>query len=201
MMEEQPNSLNLLSLQQVPQVCWNLLREGATSARSALHTPCLATVGEHGPSARTVVLRYCNEEQRTLACHTDLRSAKIHEAKADPRASWLFYDPGRKLQLRLAGQLSIHVDDDFADRRWDDTTAMGRTCYNTACGSGKHVPRPAKAPGIISNEKEARSARSQFAVIACRIEFLDWLLLSAKGHRRAQFHWRVDKLEASWVTP
>jgi hypothetical protein len=200
-MNEQQTSLKDLDLQQIPQECWKLLREGVSTAGSAMHTPCLATVGEHGPSVRTVVLRYFDEDQRMLACHTDIRSAKIREAEADSRASWLFYDPQRKLQLRLAGQLSIHVDDGLADNRWDQTTDMGRACYNTASGSGQQVSRPARAPGRISDEKEARLARSQFAVIACRIEFLDWLLLSAKGHRRAQFLWRADKLEASWVTP
>ena len=200
-MHEQQKSLKFLGLEHIPQQSWKLLREGVNSVRSALHTPCLATVGEYGPSLRTVVLRYCDEEQRILACHTDIRSAKIREAKADSRASWLFYDPERKLQLRLAGRLSIHVDDDFADSRWRETTAMGRACYNTASGSGRHVSKPPSAPGRISDEKGARMARSQFAVIACKIEFLDWLLLSAKGHRRAQFHWRADNQEASWVTP
>ena len=200
-MNEQQTSLKDLDLQQIPQECWKLLREGVSTVRSAMHTPCLATVGEHGPSVRTVVLRYFDEKQRMLACHTDIRSAKVREAEADSRASWLFYDPERKLQLRLAGQLSIHVDDDLADSRWDQTTDMGRACYNIASGSGQQVSRPALAPGRISDEKEASLARSQFAVIACRIEFLDWLLLSAKGHRRAQFHWHADKTEASWVTP
>ena len=200
-MDEQQKSLEPLSLQQIPQVSWKLLTEGVDSANSAFHTPCLATVGKHGPSMRTVVLRHCDDEQRMLACHTDIRSAKIREAEADPRASWLFYDPERKLQLRLAGQLSIHVDDDFADACWDETTAMGRACYNTASGPGQYLSRPAVAPGRISDEIEAHMARSQFAVIACKIEFLDWLLLSAEGHRRAQFHWRADKQQASWVTP
>ena len=201
MMNEQQKPLELLNLQQIPKLSWKLLSEGVNSSRSALHTPCLATTGEHGPSVRTVVLRHWDEEQRMLACHTDIRSAKIREAEADSRASWLFYDPGRRLQLRLAGQLSVHIHDDFADACWSETTAMGRACYNTEFKPGQHISRPALAPDRISDEKEARMARSQFAVIACRFEFLDWLLLSAKGHRRAQFHWRVDKLEASWVTP
>ena len=136
-----------------------------------------------------------------LACHGDIRSAKVREAEADPRASWLFYDRKRKLQLRLAGELSVHVDDDFAERRWEKTTDAGRACYNTECGPGQRVPQPAGAPNSISNAEEERVARSHFAVIACRIEFLDWLVLSAKGHHRAQFHWREHEWQASWVLP
>jgi 3-hydroxyisobutyrate dehydrogenase len=198
-MDTDETALEHLDLQRIPQVSWQLLREGVDSARSPLHTPSLATIGEHGPSLRTVVLRYCDEEERTLACHTDIRSAKIREARADPRASWLFYDRERKLQLRLAGELSVHIADDFADSRWHETTALGRACYNTEPGPGQRVPQPATAPGLISDDMGAQVARSHFAVIACRIEFLDWLLLSVKGHRRAQFHWRGDSLQASWV--
>ena len=200
-MDMDQTALKDLDLQQIPEVCWHLLREGVDSARSPLHTPCLATIGEHGPSVRTVVLRYFDKEERTLACHTDLRSAKILEARTDPRGSWLFYDRERKLQLRLAGKLSVHVDDGFADSRWGATTAMGRACYNTESGPGQHVRRPAGAPGRISDDEGAQAARSHFAVIACRIEFLDWLLLSVKGHRRAQCHWREGQWKVNWVSP
>jgi len=192
------NSHDLLEIQ---RVSWQLLRDGVNSAKSALHTPGLATTGEHGPSLRTVVLRFCNEERRVLACHSDIRSAKVREAQADPRGSWLFYDRKRKLQLRLTGQLSIHVDDDFADSRWEKTTDSGRACYNTERSPGQHVPKPAGAPDRIADANDEQAARSHFAVIACKIEFLDWLVLSARGHRRAQFHWREGQWQASWVSP
>ncbi|MBT8038732.1 MAG: pyridoxamine-phosphate oxidase [Xanthomonadales bacterium] len=188
-------------LYQIQRVSWELLREGVVSAKSPLHTASLATIGEHGPSLRTVVLRHCDEEQRMLACHGDVRSAKVREAEADPRASWLFYDRERKLQLRLAGLLSIHVDDAFADSRWDTTTDFGRACYNTERGPGQQVPQPAGAPSLIDNEKDEQLARSHFAVIACRIDFMDWLVLSSRGHRRAHFHWREVGWKACWVLP
>jgi pyridoxine/pyridoxamine 5'-phosphate oxidase len=196
-----PEVGDTLDLQKIQRVGWQLLKEGVNSAKSPLHTASLATIGEDGPSVRTVVLRYCDEGQRMLACHSDIRSAKVGEAGADPRASWLFYDRERKLQLRLAGRLSVHVDDDFADSRWENTTESGRACYNTGHGPGQPVLQPASAPGRISNDIEEQAARSQFAVIACRIEFLDWLVLSARGHRRAQFHWREREWQASWVLP
>ena len=200
-MDEDQKSLEKLDLQQIPSVCWQLLREGADSATSAMHTPGLATSGDHGPSLRTVVLRYCDEDQRTLACHSDVRAAKILEAKNDPRASWLFYDRERKLQLRLAGLLSIHSDDGFADSRWDQTTALGRACYNMERSPGQRLLQPSGAPGRPGSEREAQAARGHFAVLACRIDFMDWLLLSIHGHRRAQFRWMKGCWEATWVSP
>ncbi len=200
-MNDKETGLGALGLHQIPPLTWELLREGVESAGSPLHTPCLATTGEQGPSPRTVVLRYCDEEKRVIACHGDIRSAKFTEAEADARASWLFYDRDRKLQLRLAGQITIHSEDEFADSRWEQTTALGRACYNTENAPGQSIPRPAGAPGRISDEKEARAARSHFAVIACRIGFLDWLLLSVHGHRRAQFRWRQGQWDGGWVSP
>ena len=49
--------------------------------------------------------------------------------------------------------------------------------------------------------EEARAARGHFAVLACRIAFMDWLLLSIHGHRRAQFRWMEGRWEAAWVSP
>lgn len=200
-MDDKKSALGALDLHQIPAITWELLREGVESAKSPLHTPCLATIGEHGPSSRTVVLRHSDNEQRVIACHGDIRSAKISEAEVEPRASWLFYDRDRKLQLRLAGRLMIHSQDEIADKGWDQTTALGRACYNTSLGPGQPIPGPAGAPDRISDENEGRKARSHFAVIACQVGFIDWLLLSVHGHRRAQFHWRKGQWDAGWVSP
>lgn len=194
-------SLKQLNLSQIPHVTWQLLREGVDSAKSPLHTSTLATIGKYGPSARTVVLRHCDEEQRTLACHGDVRSAKFREVRADPHACWLLYDRERKLQIRLAGKLSIHVDDEFVDNRWEKCTALGRACYNTKLGPGAVLPQPAGAAKLISDDNEAETARSHFAVLACTIDFMDWLVISVKGHQRAQFLWRESEWEADWINP
>jgi 3-hydroxyisobutyrate dehydrogenase len=197
----EPSSLKHLDLQEIRGMTWALLREGVKSAKTPLHTPCLATLGEYGPSTRTVVLRLASEQDRLIACHSDIRSAKVMEAQKNPRASWLFYDHDRKLQLRLAGQTTVHSDDDFAGTCWAATKPMGRACYNTQTGPGRKLQSPATAPGVMSTEAEELGARKHFAVIACRIEFMDWLLLSARGHRRAQFVWRDGGWESSWVAP
>ena len=105
------------------------------------------------------------------------------------------------MQLRLAGKLSIHVDDEFADNRWETCTALGRACYNTTVGPGAVLPRPAGAANLISNDNEAQTARGHFAVFACTIDFMDWLVISVKGHRRAQFSWRESGWEGAWINP
>ena len=194
-------ALDCLELEQIPEQLGHLLQEGVTLGKSPLHTPCLGTISEHGPTLRTVVLRHFNEQERTLACHTDRRSSKVTEVLEDPRVSWLFYDRDRKLQLRLAGNATVHKDDDFAQYCWSETQEQGRACYNTQTGSGKTVVKPAAAPDLIASREEEKAARSHFTVIACQIQFVDWLILSSKGHRRAQFQWRDSGWESTWVAP
>lgn len=190
-----------LELHDIPQTCWALLRKGAERAQDPFHTVCLATNGTSGPSQRTVVLRYVDEQARLLACHTDRRSPKMNEIAANAASSWLFYDAARKLQLRMEGRLEVHIDDAFAEARWRATRLMGRACYNAASGPGERVATPPGAPAPPGTDEETERARKHFAVISVRVDSLDWLQLSRAGHRRAQFRWTDTGIEARWVSP
>ena len=197
-MKNREPSLESVDLGAIANTAWRLLQSGAASARDPFHTACLATSGDYGPSARTVVLREAESSERRICCHTDVRSLKVTEARGDPRCSWLFYDRERKLQLRLAGRLNVHTDDAIAERRWEETRAMGRACYTSEQRPGEPMPAVPGAPRRIANEAEESLARGHFAVLACQVEFLEWLLLSVHGHRRAQLNWGGNGWDAAW---
>jgi hypothetical protein len=196
-----PASLRDLTLAEIPGTVWGLLLGGVSSARDPFHTPCLATFGPQGPEQRTVVLRHVDPGQRILACHTDARSPKVREALDQSRCSWHFYDAGRKLQLRLIGDLKVHTDSAFADERWADSRAGSRACYNTGLAPGTPVPQPPGAPPPIDGSGEERMARSRFAVLACEVLRFDWLRLDGAGHRRARFRWKSATWAGEWVSP
>ena len=200
-MKSKSLSLSDLSLTDIPAVAWELLRQGAAGSRDPFHTGCLATAGASGPSQRTVVLRLVDEPGRLLACHTDRRSLKLEEARSNEASSWLFYDPDRKLQLRLEGRLGVHIDDDLADSRWAATRSLGRACYNTSAAPGQPIDVPAAAPAPPADPSEASYAREHFAVLSFRVDFLDWLYLSIHGHRRAQFRCEAQGFQGYWVNP
>ena len=189
------------TLETIPASAWRLLQTGVEVASHPFHTPSIATIGQHGPMQRTVVLRFVDPNEHLLVCHTDRRSAKAREIIDQPKMSWHFYDRKLKLQLRLHGRGVLHTDDPLADACWDRSAARSRVCYNTAVGPGSPVRRPPLAPGAIASEAEAADARSNFAAIACRVDFLDWLYLSREGHRRAMFDLADNPINASWVTP
>ncbi len=193
--------LETFTLQEIPAAVWHLLESGVRSGADPFHTPVLATQSNNGPAQRTVVLRHVEANERIIACHTDRRSAKAREVLEDSRVSWLFYDSKRKLQLYLAGNASLHTGGIFFDRCWSQASENARACYNTALVPGQPIETPPVAPAKLRTDLEAALARDRFAVLACRVTFLEWLYLSWQGHRRAQFVWRDEQLSASWVTP
>jgi len=190
-----------LTLEEIPGFAWAALQEGVISAAHPFHTPCVATLSKHGPVQRTVVLRFVDAPQRLLVCHTDRRSSKAREIVDSPRMSWHVYDRKQKLQIKLCGRGVLHTDDPLADACWERSAARSRTCYNTSIGPGQPVKEPPLAPVSIGSEAEEADARSHFAAIACRIDFMDWLYLSGGGHRRALFEFSNSRTKASWVTP
>lgn len=187
---------------------WALLGQGVDKASDPFHTPVLGTVNAEGCSLRTVVLRQIVVPERLLICHTDSRSRKCQEIEHTPRVSWLFYHPAEKIQLRIHGQASVHTDreDGWAERQWDASKLSSRRCYAAleAPGTPKDEPSsglPEALTGRIPTPAQSEVGRPHFAVIVCRVTFIDWLYLKASGHRRAEFHWQDDSLHSTWVTP
>ncbi|MGY6410125.1 MAG: hypothetical protein ACXIUV_03735 [Alkalilacustris sp.] len=67
---------------------WARLVRGVHDRRAAARHPTLATVAADGaPQLRTVVLRAADRAQARLHVHTDLRSAKVGDLRAEPRAA------------------------------------------------------------------------------------------------------------------
>ncbi|WP_405224638.1 pyridoxamine 5'-phosphate oxidase family protein [Lentisalinibacter sediminis] len=179
-------------LEELLQLCWDYLEEGAGSARSPFHTAVLGTV-EHGePRLRTVVLRAAEREAGHVLCHTDVRSAKVRQIGDDAPVSWLLYDPARKVQLRLEGRARVHADDALATERWRASAAGSRRCYLVEPGPGAVLESAVSTlPQGLRRRRpepeETEPGRGNFAVVAAAIEFIDWLHLTADGHRRARF--------------
>lgn len=179
-------------LEDLLQRCWGYLEEGAGSARSPFHTAVLGTVEDGGPRLRTVVLRAADREAGRVLCHTDVRSAKVRQIGDDAPVSWLLYDPERKVQLRLEGRARVHADDALADVRWRASAAGSRRCYLVEPGPGAVLDAAGSTlPQGLRERRpepgETEPGRGNFAVVAGDIELIDWLHLTADGHRRARF--------------
>lgn len=185
---------------------WAMLKRGADHFKDPFHWPVLGTVGKGGPSLRTVILRQCRMPDRILICHTDSRAMKVPEIHNASQVSWLFYHPKKGVQLRVSGRATLHMDDPFADDQWAGTRITSRLNYCATQPPGTSVDRPSSGlPDFLLNKiptlLESEKGRQNFAAIACRIDSIDWVLLSLMGNRRARFVWDDNELSAQWLIP
>jgi hypothetical protein len=183
---------------------WSLLETGVTDRDAPAHHPLIATAGLDGaPQARVMILRAADRNARIVRVHTDWRSDKVAELRADPRLAATVYDPAAKVQLRLTGRASVHHADAVAEAAWQASQRMSRVCYGTAPASGAVIdeggsyalPNPA-------DEAELSAGYANFAAIVINVESLEWLYLAVEGHRRARFSWdEAGGMRAEWRVP
>lgn len=179
---------------------WHLLAEGAARRAMAWNRPALATVGADGaPALRTVVLRAVAPRERGLHVHTDLRSAKVAELEAEPRAALHVYDPGAAIQLRLDGRIAILASGSAVDDAWAECNPGQKRVYATTPAPGTRIGSPAAGWPPVSVDPDA--GRARFAVLLFSVARLEWLHLGDDGHRRAAFSWSQDGWAASWLVP
>lgn len=183
---------------------WARLLAGARGRSDDFHQGVLANAAADGPQARYAVLRAVDPGGATVAFHTDRRSPKCTQLQADARAAWCFFGHGE--QVRLAGTVQLHLDDAEADAAWAASRRSARQNYagRNAPGSVVHEPGEGGPPGLGAPPLDDAGivlARGNFAFARLRVQSLDWLSLSAAGHRRARFERAGEAWDAAWLTP
>lgn len=161
------------------------LAAAAGSARHPLHLLTVATVDAAGaPCTRTVVLRGFDAARREVRFHTDIRSPKADQIAADGRVALHWYDPTRRLQIRIAAQAVIHHHDAVALAAWRASPPMSRACYTTAASPGARLDAfpPAPSPPVATDD----SGLGAFAVVCCAFDAVELLVLHAAGHERVR---------------
>lgn len=185
------------------ETAWDILAEGAGNRRVPTHTPTLATIGTDGaPRMRTVVLRGFETASRQVRFHTDRRSGKINELRADPRAGLHVYDPQRKVQLQIDGRVHLHMDDPLANQAWQQTQPMSRIVYQVTRAPGTVIDSPLDVTHDNMPDAGLNDGGSEnFLVATLQVETLEWLFLDARGHRRARFTREGNAWSGTWLVP
>lgn len=182
---ESPTGLRLAA-ESAPAIWQTVAAELATAAASGRHPFHLLTVAtvdaSGGPHARTVVLRGFDAPRREVRFHTDVRSPKVEQIGADGRVALHWYDPARRLQIRIAATATIHHGDAIAEAAWQASQPMSRACYTTSEPPG--TPLEAVLPAPPPPAADDTSGLTAFAVISCRFESVELLSLHASGHER-----------------
>lgn len=166
---------------------WSLIAAAVADARAAFHWPTVATIGSDGsPRLRTVVLRAADPKAGTLRFHTDLRSAKIDELALDARIAVHFFDPGRQVQVRIAGRATVAGTDGAGRSAWETARRTSLVAYGLMPAPGT----PIAAGGdyrLPETPAEIDAGAAHFAAVTVAADGLEWLSLDAGGHRRARF--------------
>ena len=189
------NSLELTLLE-----AENLISDGVENSKSMFHTPVLSSFVEKTISTRTVVLREFDSKNRTLRFHTDSRSGKIEELKENSISSVHGYDPDLKVQIRLKGKTSLHIDNEISKKAWAESREMSKMCYSVKDSPGNKIPSP-EPFDLIKEEIDIELGYNNFAVLHFSYDSLEFLFLKGAGHRRSLFDWSSDQLESSWLIP
>jgi hypothetical protein len=183
---------------------WSRLETAVRDRRHAYRTCVVASAGDDGVDARTVVLRGADREAGTLRFHTDRRSPKLAQLLQDRRVALVFYGDG--VQVRVRGLAGVLADGAAVDDAWEATASISRRCYLTTDPPG--TPSPAPTAGLPPDLTMLRppiertaGGRAAFAVVAVQVQSLDWLHLAAHGQRRAGFSRDGQSWMSTWMVP
>ncbi len=95
---------------------WDLLKKGLENRNAQFHIPVFITGNKNEFDGRIVVLRGVDEKEKKIWFHSDIRSNKIKNIKANPLASLLFYDKSEKVQLRVFVSTKINYKNDISKK-------------------------------------------------------------------------------------
>ena len=167
----------------------------------------MANVNEHGVNLRTVVLRKVWVAEKKLAFHTDVRSGKWFELQKNNKISWLFYDAASRFQIRLAGTATLHTNDEVANEAWLKSTVSSRKIYLglIAPSQKSEIPTSGLLPAFENADptlKQSEEGRKNFGIVVTKANWMEWLWLNSKGHKRATFNYLNNgSIESNWLLP
>ena len=163
---------------------WQELSRAPHDRHHEWRTPTLATqgIGRNGPQARTVVLRHADATSWCLRVFTDARSPKCAELTEQPMAQLSFWSKRLNWQLRVSALTTVELEGEQVNAAWERIKqSPARADYLSALPPG-HIQSTCEGSALRSSEF---LSEHHLAVLNFKVTSMDWLALSANGHRRA----------------
>ena len=189
---------------EIKKKIWSMLNDAVTNKSSPFRLPVFVCGNQKDFDGRIVVLRKSDQSNNLLQFHSDFRSDKITKLKSNKNASMLFYDKQKKIQVRIKAECTINHDNEVTKESWLKTGHMSRKCYLVDNGPGIESSNPTSGlkPELDDFEftmEQSEEGYKNFSVIQCKIKSIEWLYLTAKGHRRARFD--LENKRDIWLVP
>ncbi|RYF08957.1 MAG: hypothetical protein EOO40_07610, partial [Deltaproteobacteria bacterium] len=109
---------------------------------------------------RIVIVRGTTYDPPSLWFHTDARSNKVLQMRADPQVALLFWDETARLQVRAFGHASCATQGSAVDERWRQTPDVSRRLY-----AGAQTPGQPMEGSTGDVEGAPEQARSNFCTV------------------------------------
>lgn len=157
-----------------------------------------ATTGsENKPESRMVVLRSFSENWE-FEFYTDYRSDKVTQIRSNPVLQALFWDPSKRVQVRVTAEAAVHHKDELAKVRWNRVQGDAQKAYTQLIPPGTEIKHPGNAhqwPETMDDE--------HFAVVRSVPMRIKILQLSGMEHLALVFHRTKANNEwsGSWIAP
>ncbi|PHX75017.1 MAG: hypothetical protein CK547_00035 [Chitinophagaceae bacterium] len=203
---EHPWEGDIPNINEIEKICWQMLHEGATNRKSAMHQAVIGTTVDSIAHMRTVVLRRVDVDTRKIYLHTDKRSKKMEDLEQTKHLSWLVYDQSLRTQIRCSGSIIIHHMDALCKEQWDHTGHHSRRYYML----DRDIEEMQEASTGLNDAltafdytlEESEVGFQHFVVVETCIDWMDWYYTHSKGNRRARFTYHENKLSSSsWLMP
>ena len=190
---------------EIEKKIWNLLTEAVKDRSSEFRTPVFICGNDKDLDGRVVVLRKADQKNNFVQFHSDIRSPKIKKIKKNPNCSILFYGKKEKIQLRLKTECEVNFNNKITKESWEKTGHVSRKCYLVTNEPGAVSEKPTsglngKFDNFDFTKEESEEGYKNFSVIRCKIKSIEWLYLTAKGHRRALINFEGSK-KFTWLVP
>jgi hypothetical protein len=164
-----------------------LIRANADK-KHAFRSCVLASVYKEKVNQRTVIHRQFSNGNTSLI-YTDSRSKKVAQLEKNPISSLLFYDSKNKLQISVAGLISVHTDDEFSEIEKKKVENLDD--YTNA---------PLPGVGIVGSG-DYKKGDVHFTVLQFNWLEVDLLQLNRNGHKRAILRRDENKWTGTWIVP
>ena len=189
---------------EIKKKIWLMLDDAISNRASQFRIPTFICGDQSDFDGRIVVLRKSDQHNNTVQFHSDIRSDKIEKLKKNPKAAMLFYDKEEKIQVRLKIECVVNHNNDITKESWSRTQHISRKCYlvDNGPGSESEIPTSGLKPELDNfdyTKEQSEEGYKNFTVIQCKIKFIEWLYLAAKGHRRARFD--LENNKDTWLVP
>jgi len=192
------------NFEEIKSKIWSMLNDAVTNRNSSFRIPVFICGDQSDFNGRIVVIRKSDQKNNLLQFHSDIRSDKIEKLKTNKNAAMLFYDKDEKIQVRLKVECIINHNNEITKVSWSKTQHISRKCYLIENGPGTESEQPTSGlnpefDNFDYTKEQSEKGYENFTVIQCKIKYIEWLYLAAKGHRRARFD--LDANKEIWLIP